>query len=246
MSLCSDVRPYVFGPLGIGRDDSRPRGDESCGTDHLRPWSADGFPDAPDVLGMASPVPLAAATVPAPEPEPAPAPPDTAAIAAAAWDAGLEEGYQEGLRRAAAEQAAATERLAALADTAVTDAHQFARALEQQLVELALAVAAKVIAREVASDPTLVVGVVRDTLAELQDATVARLRVHPDDHAVVAPHWERLRQQRGAEQGQLVADERVQRGGCVVETAVGRVDAQLDTRLAQVAETFAAVREGTL
>jgi flagellar assembly protein FliH len=113
-------------------------------------------------------------------------------------------------------------------------------------VELALAVAAKVVAREVQTDLTLVVGVVRDTLAELQEATVVRLRVHPDDYDLVAPHWEQLRQQRGAEQGQLVTDERVQPGGCVVETAVGCVDAQLDTRLAQVAETFEAVREGTL
>ncbi|HZR99613.1 MAG TPA: FliH/SctL family protein [Chloroflexota bacterium] len=223
MSLCSDVRPYVFGPLLL----------EELGG---------GVGAAPGAV-----VPAEAAARPAePAPVPEPEPVDVEAISAAAWEAGHQEGYEEGLRRAAAEQAAVTERLAALAGNALTDAHQFARALEEQLVELALAVAAKVVAREVERDPALVVGVVRDTLAELQDATIVRLRVHPDDHALVAPHWERLRQQRGAEQGLLVADERVQRGGCIVETAVGRVDAQLDTRLAQVAETFAAVREGTL
>jgi flagellar assembly protein FliH len=224
MSLCREVRPYVFGPLRF---------------DNLG-----GAPAKPDVVGMANAIVAAAEPEAAPEPELEPV--DVEAITAAAWESGLQDGYQEGLRRAAEEQAAATERLAVLASEALTDAHQFARALEQQLVELALAVAAKVVAREVQADPTLVVGVVRDTLAELQEATVVRLRVHPDDHDLVAAHWERLRQQRGAEQGLLVADERVQRGGCVVETAIGRVDAQLDTRLAQVAETFAAVQEGTL
>jgi flagellar assembly protein FliH len=225
MSLCSEVRPYVFGPLLF---------DDLGGA----------APAEPDVVGMASAIYAPAEPEPAPEPEPPAA--DVEAITAAAWEAGLQEGYQEGLRHAAEEQAAATERLATLAAEAVTDAHQFARALEQQLVELALAVAAKVVAREVATDPTLVVGVVRDTLAELQEATIVRLRVNPDDHDLVAPHWERLSQQRGAEQGLLVADERVQRGGCLVETAIGRVDAQLDTRLGQVAETFTAVQEGML
>jgi flagellar assembly protein FliH len=225
MSLCSDVRPFVFGPLTF--DDLRGAGG-----------------DEPDVIGMASAILRPAEAAAAREPEPAPL--DVEAITAAAWETGLEQGYQEGLQRAAAEQVAATERLATLAAEALTDAHGFARALEEQLIELALAVAAKVVAHEVQTDPTLVVGVMRDTLAELQDATVVRLRVHPDDHDLVAPHWERLCQQRGAEQGLLVADERVQRGGCLVETGVGRVDAQLDTRLARVAETFAAVREGTL
>jgi flagellar assembly protein FliH len=224
MSLCSDVRPYVFGPLLF---DAFPE--------------AGGMSEEPDYLGAAG-----VACAPAAPPEPELPAVDVEAITAAAWESGLQEGYAEGLRRAEAEQAAAVEHLAALASQTVADAHQFARGLEQQIVELALAVAARVVAREVANDPTLVVGVVRETLAEMKEATVVRLRVHPEDYDLVLPHWEQLRQRRGAEQGLLTADERVQRGGCVVETAVGRVDAQLDTRLGQVAETFEAVREGTL
>jgi flagellar assembly protein FliH len=226
MSLCSDVRPYVFGPLLL----------DDLGADE------------PDVLAFGAAPVAADAPVAAPQPESEPAAPpiDMEAVRAAAWEAGLQQGYQQGLQQAAAEQEAATARLAALAEQAALDAHQFARTLEQQLVELALAVAARVVAREVERDPGLVVGVVRDTLAELQDATVVRVRVHPEDHALVEPHWESLRQQRGSEQGQLVADEHVRRGGCVVETAIGRVDGQLDTRLGQLAQAFEAVREGTL
>lgn len=224
MSLCSDVRPYVFGPLLL----------DDLGADE------------PYVTAFGSATGTLAAPAAPPELEPAVEHIDLEALQATAWETGLQEGYQAGLQQAAAEQEAATARLATLVDQAALDAHQFARALEQQLVELALAVAAKVIAREVERDPTLVVGVVRDTLAELQDATVVRVRVHPEDHPLVAPHWERLRQQRGSEQGTLLADEHVSRGGCVVETAIGGVDGQLDTRLGQVAEAFEAVREGTL
>src|SRR5438105_3961079 len=47
-----------------------------------------------------------------------------------------------------------------------------------------------------------------------------------------------------AERSQVIADERVQPGGCLIETSTGRVDAQLSTKLDQILATFQALLEG--
>jgi flagellar assembly protein FliH len=230
MSSCSDVRPYVFGPLVLP-------------TTVL----ADREPEPPfgGPAGAGGPGSL----LPDPQP-PSEPPPDFEALAAAAQAEGYEAGYAAGLAQAQAEQQAMAQQLAALAGQALLDAHHYAATLEEQLVALSLAVAEKVIERELQTDPALVEGVIRAALAEVQDATIVAVLVHPDDQALLEERWDALvRQALPAavalrEVPQLVSDESVQPGGCVIQTRVGQVDAQLATKLAELSATFKALREG--
>jgi flagellar biosynthesis/type III secretory pathway protein FliH len=60
-----------------------------------------------------------------------------------------------------------------------------------------------------------------------------RLRVHPDDAPALADRVQALAERLPAPGAlALVTDESVGRYGCVVETALGRVDARLETQLA--------------
>ena len=59
-----------------------------------------------------------------------------------------------------------------------------------------------------------------------------RVRVHPDDTAAVIARRDTLAGRAPpAAAIEIIADESVGRHGCVVETAVGRVDARLATQL---------------
>jgi flagellar assembly protein FliH len=169
---------------------------------------------------------------------------DVEALASEARERGYAEGYAEGLRQAQVAQGAALAQLAALVENAVHQTSGFTQGLEAQLVELALAVAEKVLEREVSIDPALVVGVLRGALQEMQEAASVQVRVNPRDHEVVAEHWDVLLRRPVAERSQLIADERIQCGGCVLETQLGQVDAQLATKLSQIAHTFSSVLEG--
>ena len=53
------------------------------------------------------------------------------------------------------------------------------------------------------------------------------LRIHPDDHALIAAHSADAIAARGA---RLVADPQVARGGCRIESDIGLVDATIDER----------------
>jgi flagellar assembly protein FliH len=176
--------------------------------------------------------------------EPPPPPPDYEAIKAAAWTEGFQQGYDEGLRLAAEEQRDTSIRLGALLHDVAADTEAFVRGLEHEVVELALGVAEKVIARESKIDPRIVVDVVRSALNEIHDATELRIRAHPEDVALLEPRWQEMLPRRVAERSELLGDDLVERGGVVVETQIGYIDSQLKTRISQVVNTFQAVLDG--
>ncbi|MFN0074117.1 MAG: FliH/SctL family protein [Chloroflexota bacterium] len=172
------------------------------------------------------------------------APPDLDALMAEARAAGYALGHQEGVQRGLEEQRASMQRLAQLAERARVDTREYVRLLEQQVVGLTLAVAQKVIEREVAADPTIVLDVVRSAINEVQDATSVHVRAHPQDYALLEAQWHSIGRNSLGEAIVLVSDERVEPGGCLIETAIGHVDGQLSTRFSQVASIFGALLDG--
>lgn len=106
---------------------------------------------------------------------------------------------------------------------------------ESAAVQLALAIARKVIAREVAMTPETVVSVAKAALAKVMDSGHVKVIVHPDDIPIID-------QQNGDLKGQLDAkcqlyfegDASIERGGCIVETDFGDIDARLDHQLDRI------------
>jgi flagellar biosynthesis/type III secretory pathway protein FliH len=151
------------------------------------------------------------------------------------YNVGYERGYAEGL--AAAEEAIgrSVRRLAAMVEN-VHEAHAtFFRGAERQVVDLALQIAQKVIEREVENIPDLAVNVIRAALEEMDARTAVRVRVSPDDEELLRRRWPQVVPPgNGADRIELQSDERVQPGGAIIETTHGQVDAQLETKLAQL------------
>jgi flagellar assembly protein FliH len=178
------------------------------------------------------------------EAEEPPPPPDFEALKAAAWTEGFQLGYDEGLRLATEEQRDVTTRLAALLHDVAADNEAMVRTLETQVVELALAVAEKVIAREARVDRGVIVNVARSALSEIHDATELRIHVNPEDYPLLETRWQEMLPRSVAVHSELLTDELVERGGVVVETRIGYVDSQLKTRINQVVTSFQAVLDG--
>jgi flagellar assembly protein FliH len=173
-----------------------------------------------------------------PEPEPIP-PPDFSALEEAAriqgYSNGHEEGYAAGAAAAEAAMAQSIEQLRHLASSVLEQHATFYRAAERQVVDLALQIAQKVIEHEVENMPDLAVNVIRSALDEMDARTAVRVRVSPDDEELLRRRWPQVVPSAiGAERIELQADERIQSGGAIIETTQGQVDAQLETKLAQI------------
>jgi flagellar assembly protein FliH len=169
----------------------------------------------------------------------APPPFDLAAIEEAArlqgYNIGFEQGNAAGM--AAAEQHMAQDlgRLSALLSSIHESHSAFFRAAERQVVDLALQIAQKVVEREVENMPDLAVNVIRAALEEMDGRTAVRIRVNPADAELLQRRWTQVVPPGvGADRIELQPDERVSTGGAVIETTHGQVDAQLESKLAQL------------
>jgi flagellar assembly protein FliH len=96
------------------------------------------------------------------------------------------------------------------------------------LAAAATALARQVVRGELAARPEQVAVVAQEALETLLlSARHITVRVHPDDHALVAQGAADTLAARGA---RLLADAAIERGGCVVESDIGIIDASIETR----------------
>ena len=131
------------------------------------------------------------------------------------------EGREEGL-------ASATEVMA----RAALERQDLLASSEPQLVDLAFAVAQRVLARAVERDRDAVVDIASQALEAVRQRIDVRLRVHPDDLASLRDAEPRLVERMArARCIVLLGDPSIGRGGVVVETEAGSVDARLVTQL---------------
>lgn len=157
------------------------------------------------------------------------------AIRAQARADGLAAGRAEAL--AAAEPAAVA--LAEAARALGAEAAELAERTERAAVELALAIAEQALSAAVAVEPERVLDVVRGALRRLVERRRVLLLVHPDDLELVREHAARLTGELGGiEHWEVQAERRVPRGGAVVRTEEGEVDATLSTKLARAREVI--------
>lgn len=101
--------------------------------------------------------------------------------------------------------------------------------LEQALVNLVSQVARQVIQRELASDSSQIRHVLREALKLLpMGAGNVRIQVNPQDFEVI-----KALRERHEESWRILEDESLLPGGCRVESESSRVDASVETRMAQ-------------
>lgn len=149
-----------------------------------------------------------------------------------ARNAGYQDGYRDGLVALEGfKQSYATQVTAQLA--AVTQSYMAQLEALQQQMARALAVSATHLARqmvrsEIEQRPELVVTVAQEAVDTLLlSARHITLRVNPDDAALVAQGTAEVLAARGA---RIVSDAAVARGGCLVESDIGVIDASVESR----------------
>ena len=119
----------------------------------------------------------------------------------------------------------------ALVEVAEFRAELLARS-RPQLIELSLAISRRVLHRQAERDPAVVADMAHAALDRLNNATDVRVRVHPAD-------FEALRGADGQSRvAGLVADGRVEPGGCRVESSFGEIDAGIDAQLSEISRAL--------
>lgn len=172
------------------------------------------------------------------------------------YEAGLERGLAEGSERGRAEGhaesvAAGTEAIGAIAEgwgaSIERWSSQCAELLacaREDVLRFAFALGRKIVMRTPEVDPTVVQDQLRESIALLGRATIVSIAVNPDDLALVEEVLPALLERADAnERASIEPDDRVARGGCIVRTAEGGIDATLETQLDRAAAAILGVPE---
>jgi len=168
-----------------------------------------------------------------------PSPEDVARALEAARAEGFAEGHAAGAAEAHARVASAEEALRAAAAALAADREQLADRVERAAVDLALSVAEQAVGAAIAADPELVLEAVRGALRRLVERERVIVLVHPEDLDVVRAGLAPLAAELGGvEHWEAQAERRVSRGGAVVRTADGEVDASIQAKLERAREVL--------
>ncbi len=106
---------------------------------------------------------------------------------------------------------------------------------ERQAVHLATAIAGRICRQELARQPEITLQLVREALELAGGGGRVRLLLNPDDYAALGRQIERVvSEATRIASTDIVADPRIARGGCRVETEFGAIDQQLEAQLARI------------
>ncbi|HZU25073.1 MAG TPA: FliH/SctL family protein [Bryobacteraceae bacterium] len=153
-----------------------------------------------------------------------------------AFEAGVTQGEAAGRQRAEAELQARIQTLGRTTSEIAGLRPKIRRETERELVELALAIARRILHRELTVDPEALSALVKAAMQKIDLRETHRLRTHPEHTAAVS----RCLAQIGAPaQIEVVGDARLERGAAVFETSRGTLDASVETQLAEIQHGFA-------
>jgi flagellar assembly protein FliH len=182
-----------------------------------------------------------------PQPAPAPGDPEVEGQAsgqfavvereayAKGYEAGERAGLETGGQRADLMIVRMTDALQELASVRA----QMIRQTERQMVELSLAVARRIIHREVSLDRDLLIAMARVALDRLGESAQITVRLHPDDFAATGA--DRVSSVMGT-CVTVLEDPRLERGACLVESDLGTLDVSVDAQIEEVARALLGAR----
>ena len=149
-------------------------------------------------------------------------------------------GFQEGLHSAkaaaAAEIKSLTERVAKAVAELAEIRPRLRRQAEADLLKLALAIARRIIHRELAVDPAAIQGLIQAALEKLQSQEIYRVRIHPSQEPMLRAA---LAHSLQAGKVELHADPKLDRGAAIFETPRGNLDASVETQLREIEQGLA-------
>ena len=162
---------------------------------------------------------------------------DADAIREQARAQGHAEGYAAGHEEARAQAAPAVQALAEALVQAQAERDRAADDVEAAAVELSLQIAEKAMAAALKVQPERVVDAVRGALRCLVARERVTIQVNPEDLPLVRDAADGLVQQLGGiEHIEVQEERRVPRGGAIVRSAAGEIDARVGTKLDKARE----------
>ncbi|MCC7354020.1 MAG: hypothetical protein IT330_09700 [Anaerolineae bacterium] len=153
---------------------------------------------------------------------------------AAGRQQGFEAGRAEGRAVAEAQAKQGAAHLQAVLNSVLEERVRILSGAESELVELALAVARKVIGDVATNNAEVISYMAHRAIEQLGQSGPFQIHLHPTDVQRLSAVWPK----ESKPDWKLVADERIAPGGCIVTCGAGQIDGRPDTQLDLIQRAF--------
>lgn len=118
------------------------------------------------------------------------------------------------------------------------------REIEKDVLKLAVRLAEKIVGREIDEDNETIKDIVSTALQNARQKERITIRVNPSDLQLVQKNSEQFKTTAQTKFIDFVADPRIEKGGCLIESEVGTVDARLETQFRVLERALLAQADG--
>jgi flagellar assembly protein FliH len=145
------------------------------------------------------------------------------------------KGFTEGVEFQKKEVLPVLEAISAMTGTIPLIRKDVIAKTEEQIVKLSLAIAEKVINQEVVTRKEVIIGVLKGVLKNVAETEGMRIRLNPQDFRyIMEVKKDFLQSVDGVRNVVFEEDVSIKRGGVVVETMFGEVDARLESQIKEI------------
>jgi flagellar assembly protein FliH len=109
--------------------------------------------------------------------------------------------------------------------------------VEREVVKLAIEVAKKIVHREIQADREIIETLVHVALSHVAEKSAVTVHLSPLDYNYLLEHRAELTQSEGRDIS-LLADQSIERGGCLIQTECGDIDARIEEKFREVEQAF--------
>jgi flagellar assembly protein FliH len=162
---------------------------------------------------------------------------DLAQVEKTAYENGFSQGEKAGMEIAEQKIEAVMRRYAeSILEVAKLRSSLYAQ-VEREVVKLAVEVAKKITHREIQADPDIIQTLVRVALGHVAEKSAVTVHLSPVDYSYLLEQRSELSQSEGRDIS-LLADKSIERGGCLIQTECGDIDARIEEKFREVEHAF--------
>ncbi len=152
-----------------------------------------------------------------------------------AYQKGYNAGREIGFREGQGEVRRLIDRLGTILGNAIDVREQIVKESEKLMVEMILMIARKVIKDEIIERKEVVLNNIREALGRIKERDRIDIRVNFADLELTTAHKDEIvKMMESLRKVNIFEDSRVDRGGVIIETDVGAIDARISTQLKEI------------
>lgn len=151
-------------------------------------------------------------------------------------DNAAKEGYKIGIERAQKD----IEQVKIAIENFMNAKQEIFEYIAPDILEISIDIARKIVKKEIEQDPQILLGTILDVLKTIsKEETKLNIKVNPSQLDLARENITEIKSSIGLEaKTNVISDDTIEIGSCIVQTSNGIVDATIDTQLEIIKEAF--------